>query len=517
MSNKIYNFDDFVNESYLNEGFIPWLKKNVIDQLSGWTKSFYQALANGLIKTIPSGPKKGKPVAMLFIPENGPIDKQMEEFYGKKVFNESQEIEEAVIPQEYPEEDQSVRNVNAEDLMEDIRDLYESKVSGGRAKPIFIYGAPGIGKTQIVTEVVKSLGISQLNLDLQFMSPEDFIGVPSQYDIQKPEYIEVEDKKTGFLQKIVKDFGSGFTRSNPPSNLPRDNGQNGKGGLIFLDEANRANPVTLKALMQFVQMGRIGEYQLPSKWIIVAAGNRPSEAEVAEFDFAFADRFVIVNYVSELGINDEGEFEKGWSKWASSSGKIIPELIYFLADNRELFHRLDTEKKLLNFPTPRSWTDGALILGDYMRNKGLSSWRDAPSTKIKNIFFDQVGPQAAGKFGDFLDILRKATDSDIEEMLTDPDKARVIPEFKKEKRFLFGLIQALINKVPNGDPEKLLNMVKYISRYGQFEIVSWLVKRIYDKFPEFGKYEPAYKDEPGWEFRKKAVDIIVQGKKEQGL
>jgi hypothetical protein len=28
-------------------------------------------------------------------------------------------------------------------------------------------------------------------------------------------------------------------------------------------------------------MGRIGEYQLPSKWIIVAAGNRPSEAEVA--------------------------------------------------------------------------------------------------------------------------------------------------------------------------------------------------------------------------------------------
>jgi hypothetical protein len=216
-------------------------------------------------------------------------------------------------------------------------------------------------------------------------------------------------------------------------------------------------------------------------------------------------------------IDDKGEFEKGWSKWASSSGKILPELIYFLADNRELFHRLDTEKKLLNFPTPRSWTDGALILGDYLRNKGLSSWRDVPATKLKNIFFDQVGPQAAGKFGDFLDILRKATDSDIEEMLTDPDNARIIPEFKKEKRFIFGLSQTLINKVLNGDPEKLLNMVKYISRYGQFEILAWLIKRIYDKFPEFGKYEPAYKDEPGWEFRKKAVDIIVQGKKEQGL
>jgi hypothetical protein len=349
------------------------------------------------------------------------------------------------------------------------------------------------------------------------MSPEDFIGVPSQHDIRNPEYVEVEDKKNGFLQRIVKDFGSGFTRSNPPSNLPRDNGENDKGGLIFLDEANRANPVTLKALMQFVQMGRIGEYNLPSKWIIVAAGNRPEEADVAEFDFAFADRFTIVNYVPELGVDAGGAITGGWAKWASSSGKILPEVIYFLADNRELFHRLDTEKKVLNFPTPRSWTDGALVLNDYMKNKGISSWRDVPATKLKNIFFDQVGPQAAGKFADFLDILRKATDSDIEEMLTDPDKARVIPEFKKEKRFLFGLIQTLINKIPNGDPEKLLNMVKYISKYGQYEVLTWLVKRIYDKFPDFGKYEPSYKDEPGWKFRKEAVEILIQGKKEQGL
>ena len=517
MGNKIYNFDDFVNESYVNEGLFSWLKKNVMDRLTGWSKSFYQLLNNDAIKKIPSGPKKGKPVAMLFIPENGPIDKQMAEFYGTKA-NESQEIEEAVVDLEYSEDDGSVRNINAEDLMEEIKDLYQSKISGGRAKPIFIYGAPGIGKTQIVGQAASDLGIEVLELDLQFMNPEDFIGVPVQVDIKKPEFSEEWDRTTGEKTVVVKDYGAGFTRSNPPSILPRDNGANGKGGLIFLDEANRANPIVLRSLMQFVQMGRIGDYKLPSKWIIVAAGNRPSEAEVAEFDFAFADRFVIVNYVPELGVDNEtGLITGGWAKWASSSGKIIPELIYFLADNRELFHRLDTEKKVLNFPTPRSWTDGALILGDYMRNKGLSSWRDVPATKIKNIFFDQVGPQAAGKFGEFLDILRKATASDIEEMLTDPDGARIIPEFRKEKRFIFGLIQALINKVPDGDPEKLLNMVKYISRYGQFEILTWLQKRIYDKFPEFGKYEPAYKDEPGWEFRKKAVNIIVQGKKEQGL
>ena len=102
-------------------------------------------------------------------------------------------------------------------------------------------------------------------------------------------------------------------------------------------------------------------------------------------------------------------------------------------------------------------------------------------------------------------------------MLTDPDGARIIPEFKKEKRFLFGLIQTLINKVPDGDAQKLLSIVKYISRYGQYEVLTWLLKRIYDKFPEFGKFEASYKDEPGWEYRKEAVEIVRQGKKEQGL
>jgi hypothetical protein len=514
MGKKIYNFDDFVNESYLNEGLFSWLKDK-FERLTGWTKSFFQLIKNDAIKKIPYGPGQGNPAAMLFIPENGPIEDQIK---GYKTGSSYQGLKEAVIPLEYTGEDGSVRNIKIEELKDDLIDLYVSKIKGGRAKAIFIYGAPGIGKTEAVAQVATQLDLSVLYLDLQFMGPEDFIGVPIQYDIRKPEFSEVIDKETGKKEIVVIDFGSGFTRSNPPCILPRDNGANGKGGIIFMDEANRANPIVLKSLMQFVQKGRIGDYNLPPKWVIVAAGNRPEEAEVVEPEGAFAERFTFVNYVPELGVDPEsGAITGGWAKWASSSGKIIPELIYFLADNRDLFHRLDTEKKALNFPTPRSWTDGSLILGDYMRNKGLSSWRDVPATKLKNIFFDQVGPQAAGKFADFLDILRIATDSDIEEMLTDPDGARVIHEFKKEKRFLFGLIQALINKIPNGDPEKLLNMVKYISRYGQFEVLTWLMKRIHDKFPEFAKIELPYKDEPGWEFRREAAEIIRQGKKEQGL
>jgi MoxR-like ATPase len=57
---------------------------------------------------------------------------------------------------------------------------------------------------------------------------------------------------------------------------------------------NRANKAVLNFIMQFVQKGKVSEYQLPDKWVIVAAGNRPEEAEgVADFDFALAGRFTI--------------------------------------------------------------------------------------------------------------------------------------------------------------------------------------------------------------------------------
>jgi hypothetical protein len=270
--------------------------------------------------------------------------------------------------------------------------------------------------------------------------------------------------------------GKGFTRFNAPANLPTDNGNEGKGGFIFLDEMNRAERNVLNKLMQFVQMGRLPDYQLPDKWVIIAAGNREMEApDVAEFDFALANRFTIVNYVPTV---------EEWGSWAASTEKILPELVSFLSDNKQLFHKLDTDKKSKTFPTPRSWTDGALILFDEIKFIGGQSWRDVPSKDILQIFRLEVGAEAAGAFNSYLDVLRNISERDLETMMNNPSSAIKIPGAERNKSILRAVSEMALKRVKTYDAQTLYNIMEYFSQYGQAEMLNWLLKSLFKKFPE---------------------------------
>ena len=64
MKKRIFNFQDYVNESYLiKEGIFSWLKSTIIDKFTGWTKDFFDMLSSGAIRKIKRGPKKGLPGA----------------------------------------------------------------------------------------------------------------------------------------------------------------------------------------------------------------------------------------------------------------------------------------------------------------------------------------------------------------------------------------------------------------------------------------------------------------------
>jgi len=479
---RVSNFETFikdrqqVNRNTVNEGVFSWIKDNVIDKLTGWAKSFYDKLTNGGIPKIPAGkPYAGKPSVMLYLPEMGPIDKQIEEVHG------SQGMTEAVVPLEYPNQKEGVVDVNTEELKTMVRDLYMLKNTGEIATPIFIYGAPGIGKTQIVGAVAYELGIPLMdfkNLDVQFMNPEDFSGVPSQHNIEEPTFqdMEMESPEGNAIKKrVMTSQGKGFTRFNPPANLPTDNGKEGKGGFIFLDEMNRADKNVLNKLMQFVQMGRLPDYQLPDKWVIVAAGNRAIEADVADFDFALANRFEVVNFVPKV---------EEWTDWASKNERILPELVSFLIDNKQLFHKLDTDNESKTFPTPRSWTGGAEKLAGIIKIRGLQSWKDIPSKDILQIFRLRVGPEAAGAFNSYLDVLRNISERDLETMMNNPSAAIKIPGVEKNKSVLRAVSEMALKKVKTYDAQTLYNIMEYFSQYGQAEMLSWLLKSIYKNFPE---------------------------------
>ena len=131
-------------------------------------------------------------------------------------------------------------------------------------KPTFIWGASGIGKSEIIAKVAEKLDYNLIDVRVSLLDPVDLRGVPS-----------VEN---------------GVTKWNPPVFLPREND---KQSILFLDELPHGSPSVQNALFQLIRDRQIGEYKLPDSTIILSAGNRVSDRVGAnKINGALANRFV---------------------------------------------------------------------------------------------------------------------------------------------------------------------------------------------------------------------------------
>ncbi len=158
-------------------------------------------------------------------------------------------------------------------------------------QPLFLWGPPGVGKSQIVKQAAEKTGLEVRDVRAVLLDPVDLRGIPN----ITPE---------------------GLSRWCAPSFLPRE-GE----GILFLDELNTAPPLVQAACYQLILDRKIGEYSLPDGWAVIAAGNRDKDRAVThKMPSALANRFVHIDFTVDM---DE------WLKWA--------------------------EKEDLAFPTPRSW------------------------------------------------------------------------------------------------------------------------------------------------------------------
>ena len=516
---RIYNFNEYVKENYsVNEGLGSWISnfyKKSVAVLSGWAKKLVNAIANEEIPIIPEGPKKGTPVMMYFPQSGSSVVDQMNKLYGSVGLSE-QEISETRYGQSWqdvPGVKGNVDDVSPDELAQEIKTYYRSKLKGSDPNPIFVYGAPGIGKTGVVGQVCDELGLELINIDIQFMSPEDFMGVPTVYQEKDPEYKEVPDPDNpGKTYKERISAGMGFTRFNVPTYLPTTNGEKGLGGVIFLDEFNRPQTKSvMDALMNFVQSGRIGEYKLPPKWIIVAAGNRPGEADVSEPDPALGRRFNIVNLVTKVADFKKYRFAK--EKKDKEKGKefrlaMIDEVIYFLSSGpggkpqEDLLHYLDPDVDPLTFPAPANWMKACEMVYDYMEDAGVTSWKDLPIETIEKCFRRKVGPNAAAKFLTYVKLLRDINDSDLDKISIDPQGAPLLPSVSKEKHLLYAVMDMALRRIPGYDPERLANLIEYFDRYKQYEMLAWLYNRVRREYPDFSNLDD---DSPAGDHKERAA------------
>ena len=185
-------------------------------------------------------------------------------------------------------------------------------------QPVYIEGGAGIGKSEIITKVGKSLGYNVVDVRVSLLDPVDLRGVPS-----------VED---------------GVTKWNPPVFLPRE--EDGK-SILFLDELVHGSPSVQKALFQLIKDRKIGEYTMPKDTVIIGAGNRVADrAGANQMNSALANRFINL----ELEVN-----ENDWYEWAITEGNIDPNVIAFIRYRPELLYDFPEDKNEKAWASPRTW------------------------------------------------------------------------------------------------------------------------------------------------------------------
>lgn len=194
-------------------------------------------------------------------------------------------------------------------------------------RPVFVWGAPGIGKSSLVRAFADSLGLECVTLLGTQLAPEDLIGVP-----------ELRDGRSRFA---------------PPESIARDDPY-----CLFLDELNSSAPEVQKAFYSLILDRRIGTYELPAGSIVIGAGNRASDNALARsMASALVNRLVHVHLRASVG---------DWLGWALGAG-LHPWVIDYLTQRPDhLWSRPPKTEE--PFSTPRSW---------HMLSDTLRSWGDA--------------------------------------------------------------------------------------------------------------------------------------------
>lgn len=203
--------------------------------------------------------------------------------------------------------------MKASNITKVVNQLIEKKL------PVFIWGAPGIGKSSIVKQIAESKALEFIDLRLSLLDPTDLKGIP---------FFNAETKE-GVWAK--------------PSFLPSVADSK---GILFLDEINTAPPAVQASAYQLILDRKVGEYELPSGWSIVAAGNRENDRGVVyKMPPPLANRFV--HFEMEVDFND-------WKAWAYTA-KIESAIIAYLAYDKSMLFTFDATSNEKSFATPRSW------------------------------------------------------------------------------------------------------------------------------------------------------------------
>lgn len=275
---------------------------------------------------------------------------------------------------------------------------------GKGARALFVWGPPGVAKSQVSQQVATAERIAFIDLRLSQMDPTDLRGIPfptkmfgvdgvrwsPPYQLPRDlDISEVMDIKFGETVKVafpnptgsngihyctapkfaVKSLSPGLEARVVDSGLdwvevglfgdtdgqgavaPQAGsirvGISGKARAILgLEEFNSAPPSVQAAAYQLVLDRRLGEYIVPEGVFIMGMGNRDTDRGVT-----FKMPTPVMNRFDHIEIRVDFD---DWQVWALTE-KVHPQVVGFLSAFKDKLFNFDPGTAARGFATPRTW------------------------------------------------------------------------------------------------------------------------------------------------------------------
>lgn len=223
-------------------------------------------------------------------------------------------------------------------------------------RPVFIWGAPGIGKSALVQKFADDVGLECVSLLGSQLAPEDIIGIP-----------QIKGDTSEFM---------------PPKMIARREPY-----VLFLDELNACSQEVQKAFYSLIHEKRIGEYHLPEGSVVIGAGNRSQDGAIVKtMSTALVNRMFHVQLVAD---------PNQWLEWAYAHG-LHPWVTDYITQRPDhLFS--EPPKTEEPYSTPRSWHMLSDALHEYGAGENFSD-KKIPDKILKVLAYGSVSAVHAGMF-----------------------------------------------------------------------------------------------------------------------
>lgn len=284
-------------------------------------------------------------------------------------------------------------------------------------RPVFIWGAPGIGKSALVEKFSEEVGLPCVSLLGSQLAPEDIIGIP-----------QIKGETSEFL---------------PPKMIARKEPY-----VLFLDELNACTQEVQKAFYSLIHERRIGEYHLPEGSIVIGAGNRAQDSAIVKTMSS-----ALINRMFHVQLRVDS---KQWLEWAYENG-VHPWVVEYITQRPD--HLFSVPPKTEEpYSTPRSWH----MLSDSLKEFGAGD-KDVPEEMLRTLAYGSISASHAEMFIAFIkqiknryaihDIIKgtmkwpdKPEERDVLYFMAQSFRAYLVHELPKKKQKMNSQSQYLVHR-----------------------------------------------------------------------